>query len=96
MYKQIDNFMRDKLSKLLTSFRKNYSTQHCLMSMLEMWKNTLHKGGYVSAIFMDLSKTFDTLNHNLLIAKLEAYGFDRDSLSFMKSFLSDSRQRVSC
>ena len=64
------------------------------MSMLEMWKNTLHKGGYVSAIFMDLSKTFDTLNHNLLIAKLEAYGFERDSLSFMKSYLSDRQQRV--
>ena len=89
MYKQIDNFMKDKLSKLLTGFRKNHSTQHCLMSMLEMWKNTLDKGGYVSAIFMDLSKAFDTFNHNLLMA----YGFDRDSLSFMKSYLNDRQQR---
>ena len=64
------------------------------MSMLEMWKNTLDKGGYVSAIFMDLSKAFDTLNHNLLIAKLGAYGFERDSLSFMKSYLKDRQQRV--
>ena len=70
--------MRDKLSKLLTtSFRKNHSTQHCLMAMLEMWKNALDKG-YVSAIFMDLSKALDTLNHNLLIAKLGAYGLERD------------------
>ena len=38
MHMQIDTFMRDKLSKLLTGFRKNHSTQHCLMSMLEMWK----------------------------------------------------------
>ena len=52
IYKQIDTFMRGKLSKLLTGFRKNHSTQHCLMSMLEMWKNTLDKG-YVYAIFMD-------------------------------------------
>ena len=65
-YMQIDTFMRDKLSKLLTGFRKNHSTQHCLMSMLEMWKNILDKGGYVSAIFMDLSKVFNTLNHNVL------------------------------
>ena len=63
------------------------------MSMLEMWKNTLDKGGYVSAIFMDLSKAFDTLNHNLLIAKLGAYGFERDSLSFMKSYLKYKQQR---
>ena len=62
--------------------------------MLEMWKNTLHKGGYVSPIFMDLSKAFDTLNHNLIIAKLGAYGFERDSLSFMKSYLKDRQQRV--
>ena len=43
---------------------------------------------------MDLSKAFDTLNHNLLIAKLGAYGFERDSLSFMKSYLKDRQQRV--
>ena len=86
--------MRDKLSKLLTSFRKNHSTQHCLMSMLKIRKNTLDEGGYVSAIFMDLLKTFDTLNHNLLIAKLGAYGFERDSLSVMKSYLNDRQQRV--
>ena len=54
--------MRVKLSKLRTGFRKNHSTQHCLMSMVEMWKNTLHKGGDVSAIFMDFLKAFDTLN----------------------------------
>ena len=66
--------MRDKLSKQLTGFRKNHSTQHCLMSMLQLWKNALGKG-YVSAIFMDLSKPFGTLNHNSLIAKLGAYGF---------------------
>ena len=62
--------------------------------MLEMRKNILDKRGYVFAIFMDLSKVFDTLNHNLLIAKLGVYGFERDSLSFMKSYLKDRQQRV--
>ena len=64
------------------------------MSMLEMWKNTLEKRGYVSTVFMDLSKAFDTLNHNLLITKLGAYGFERDSLSFMKSYLNNRQQQV--
>ena len=64
------------------------------MSMLEMWKNILDKGGYVSAAFMDFSKAFDTLNYNLLIAKLGAYGSERDSVSFMKSYLNDRQQRV--
>ena len=43
---------------------------------------------------MDLSKAFDTLNHKLLIAKLGAYGFERDSLSFMESYLKDRQRRV--
>ena len=64
------------------------------MSMLEIWKNTLEKGGYFSAIFMDLAKAFDTLNHNLFIAILEAYGFERGSRSFMKSYLNDRQKRV--
>ena len=62
--------------------------------MLEMWKNELDKGVYISAILMDLSKVFETLNHNLLIAKLGAYGFERDSLSFMKNYSNDRQQQV--
>ena len=40
MYQQIENFMKDKLLNLLTGYRKNHSTQHCLMHMLERWKKT--------------------------------------------------------
>ena len=46
------------------------------MSMLQIWKNPLHKGGYVSAIFINLSKAFETLNHDTL----GTYGFHRDSI----------------
>ena len=65
--------MKGKLSKHLTGFRKNHSTQHCLSCMLEVPRKVLDKGGYICAIFIDLSKTFDTLKHDLLIAKLGAY-----------------------
>ena len=44
--------------------------------------------------FMDLLKAFDTLNHNLLTAKLEAYGFQTDALRYMKSNLRNRKQRV--
>ena len=54
MHIQIENFMQGKLSKLLIGFRKKHSTQHCLVNMLEKWKNTLIKSGLVSVIFMDL------------------------------------------
>ena len=62
--------------------------------MLEKLKNTLEKGGFVCVMFMDLSKAFDTMNDDLMIAKLGAYGFQKDGLSFMKSYLTKRWQRV--
>ena len=93
MYAKIESFMEDKLSKLLTGFRKSHSTQHCLINMLEKWKNTLDKGGFVCAMLMDVSKAFDTMNHEFLIAKLGAYGFQKDALFFMKSYLTKRQQQ---
>ena len=91
MYIQIESFMEDKLPKLLTGFRKNYNTLHCLSNILEKWKNTFDKSGFVCAMFMDLSKDFDTKKQNLLITKSGAYGFLKDALSFMKSYLFNEK-----
>ena len=57
--------------------------------MLEKWKNTLDKGKHVGAVFMDLSKAFDTKNYGLLTAELEAYGFSTNALLFMLSYLKE-------
>ena len=64
--------MEIKLAKYVTCFPKSHGTQHSLMTMLEKWKNALDKGEYVCVLFMDLSKAFDTINHDLLLAKLRA------------------------
>ena len=62
--------------------------------MLELWKEALDKGKSVGATFMDLSKAFDTLNHDLLITKLEAYGFSENSLNHIQSYLRNRLQRT--
>ena len=48
----------------------------------------------MSAMFMELSKAFDTINHSPILAKLKAYGFSKEALSFMCSYLKNRRQRV--
>ena len=70
MYNQINNFAENKFLTFLTGFRRNHSIQRCLVSMIENWKITLGKCGFVNTIFINFSKAFYKLNHNLLIAKL--------------------------
>ena len=55
--------------------------------MLKLWKESLDNGKFVGTIFMNLSKAFDTLNHDLLTAKLEAYGFSQKSFNYIQSYL---------
>ena len=61
--------------------------------MIENWKSNLNEGNKIGTIFLDLCKAFDTLDHLLLIAKLEAYGFNSLSLEFMKNYLINRKQR---
>lgn len=61
--------------------------------MLEKLKNILDKDSFAGAMSMDLSPVFNAMNGNLLISKLGAYGFQKDAISFMKSYLT-KRQRI--
>ena len=83
--------MRDKLAHSITGFRKSHETQNSLVMMLEKWKKALDKGEYVSSLFTDLSKAFDAINHDLLFAKLKAYGFSREALKLMKTYLKNRK-----
>ena len=62
--------------------------------MIEKFRLTLDKGGSFGALLTDLSKAFDCLHHELLIAKLHAYGFSMTSLKLLYSYLTKRKQRV--
>ena len=62
--------------------------------MIETWRAMLNKGKKVEAIIMDLCKAFDTLNHNLLLCKLKAYGFNKNALTFIQIYFTNIHQRI--
>ena len=62
--------------------------------MIEKWRQSLDSGGQAAAVLTDLSKAFDCIDHELLISKLNAYGFDNSSLTFIYSYLSGRKQRT--
>ena len=94
MQKQINLYVDKYLSPYLCGYRKGYNTQYALMAMIEKWKQILDNNGHAGTVLMDLSKAFDTINHELLIAKLKSYGFDNSALEIIFNYLSDRWQRT--
>ena len=94
VYERILPLLKQIFSKYQCGFRKGFSAQHCLIAMIEKWRQSLDFGGQAAAVLTDLSKAFDCIDHELLIAKLNAYGFDNSSLTFIYSYLSERKQRT--
>ena len=92
IYDQLNEYLEQYLNSLLCGFRKAHSTQHALFRLLQEWQNELDKSGFVGTILMDLSKAYDCLPHDLLIAKFEAYGIGKSGLNFLLSYLSSRKQ----
>ena len=75
--------MNNILKELLCGFRKPHSTQHALFKLLQAWQKELDNSGFIGTIL----KAYDCLPHDLLIAKLGAYGLDRSSLILLLDYL---------
>ena len=83
-------------SKFQCGFRKGFSAQQCLLSMLEKRKLAVDNRKRFEALLTDLSKTFECLSHDLLISKLNVYGFSINSLigRLVKDYLTNRKQRT--
>ena len=92
--KSILNYTNIILNDKISAYRQGYSSQHVLLKLTEEWRRHLDKNKVVGAVLMDLSKAFDCIPHELLIAKLAAYNFDKGTLEFMLSYLKGRKQTV--
>ena len=94
--KQIYSFL--EINNLLDDsqfgFRKNKSCEMALQSLTDSWKNHLDKGQDIISVFLDLSKAFDTVDHQLLLAKLPYYNFDKNTIDLLADYLKDRSIKV--
>ena len=82
------------LTPAQSGFQPGHSTQDLLLKVTEDWKGALDHDCLVSAVFIDLSKAFNSLDHSFLLAKLSGYDFDNNSLQWFTDYLSCQWQHV--
>ena len=93
LFEQIEKFAEKILSPKLCGFRKGHSTKDALLNLLKNWQKSLYQFGVIRTV-LDLSKAYDCLTHDLLIAKLSAYGFEDSATSLISDYFSKIYQRV--
>ena len=81
------------LSKYQSRFRRGFTAQNCLLAMLEKWKSSVDKWKAFGILLPDLSKTFDCLSRELIVAKLDAYRFSQSVLK-LQSYLSERKKEL--
>ena len=86
--------MSQHISNIVSACRKYYRSQHVFIGLLEEWRKCLDDNYVVGGVLVDLSKAFDCVQQNLLIAKLESYGINENVLAYLHSYLSNRKQCV--
>ena len=96
MYTRLIKFLEKNnvLSEKQFGFRSGHSTQQAILSIIDRIQRAIDHRNYSCGIFLDFSKAFDTINHNILIQKLGYYGIRGVAKDWFVSYLSDRKQFV--
>ena len=97
MYKRVCNFLTENniIYDLQFGFRQKFPTFHALINFIKNIRQALDEGYIGCSIFVDLKKAFDTVDHEILLSKLDYYGICGISNNWFKSYLSNHKQFVS-
>ena len=82
------------INKHQFGFQKSKSSNDTVIILTETITELLEKGETVMSIFLDLAKAFNSISHELFLLKITKYGFGKDSIEMLKSFLSNRKQCV--
>ena len=75
--------MKNLFSPFISAYRESYNTQHVLITLIEECRKNLYNNYFIGADLMDISKAFDCISHDLVIAKLAANGFDKNMICYI-------------
>ena len=95
MYNRLINFLENHkiLFDKQFGFRSKHSTDRAILSIVDKIQNSIEGQEYSCGIFLDFSKAFDTVNHKILLKKLEHYGIRGIASEWFRSYL-DNRQQI--
>jgi hypothetical protein len=79
--------MHDFISPDQSAYRKLHSTQTSLHQVVDDWLENMNNGLITAVCFLDIQKCYDTINHELLLSKLQRYGIKDEELKWFKSYL---------
>jgi hypothetical protein len=96
MYNRVERFLDEHnlIYKYQFGFRKKYSTNHALLSIIEQIRTNLDNKNFACGVFVDLQKAFDTVDHKLLLSKLSHYGIKGSANKWLGSYLTNRSQSV--
>ncbi len=82
------------LDDRISAYRKGYSCQYALLNFVEEWRKDMDNQEVPAALLLDLCKAFDAMPHDILVAKLYAYGMSQETVTLLASYLRNRKQRV--
>ena len=96
MYNRVYNYLNDNnlLFHKQFGFWKGHSTDHALIKLIDSIRDSFNQNKYTLGVFIDWSKAFDAVDHNILIDKLNSYGVNNNSLKWFSSYITNRKQFI--